>query len=358
MSTEERGAVIDWDLPGITGTATPDRESPPITPEFTPHEVVNLCGTLACGQAQPRSAAELTALCLPALAGLIEQVAVWSAASTDSEERLGDYRFLVVDFTDAANISRYVQIWSEPNCDLTMEVGPGNREDKTLQAVADCMRPALIGRGFEIGGNASNFRKSLVAASKKSATCIANEILALVTEVLGYNGATDLAYRIHQDSHLSAGHVLDGISHAQLFDWFRAWGLNPRRIEGNEDTLEAHERDLRFRALLSVPKLKPKGHFWEIHCHTTFLLPIDAAEELLAEYNGKATLFKVFAVSCPDKGTREIGVAVGINLAGGVRPAHIRSQVREWLDAAGKLRFYRARQPEFAAPPEGRHAVN
>lgn len=358
MSTEEHRAVIDLDLPGMTVTVAPDSQSPPITPEFTPHEVVNLRGALACGQSQSRSAAELTALCLPALAGLVEQTAIWSVDSSDRQERLGDYRFLVVNFTDAANISRYVQIWSEPNCGLMMEVGPGDREDETLQAVADHMRPALIGRGFEIGGNASNFRKSLVAPSKKSATCIANEMLAIVTEVLGYNGTTDLAYRIHQNSHLRPGHVLDGISHAQLFDWFKAWGMSPRRIEGEDDTLEAHERELKFRALLSVPKLKPKGHFWEIHCHTTFPLPNDAAEELLAEYNRKVTLFKVFAVSCPDEGTREIGVAVGINLAGGVRPAHIRSQIREWLDAAATLRSYRARQPEPGALSEGRHTVN
>ena len=358
MSTEERRAIIDLDLPGFTVTATPRRESPAIAPEFTPHEVVNLRGTLACGQLQSRSAAELTALCLPALAGLIEQTAVWNADSTDPEERLGDYRFLVLNFTDAANISSYVQIWSEPNCDLTMEVGPGDREDEALQAVANRMRPALIGRGFEIGGNARNFRKSLVAASKRSATGIANEILALVTEVLEYNGTTDLAYRIHQNSHLRPSHVLDGISRAQLFDWFKTWGLNPCRIEGEDDTLEAHERELKFRVLLSVPKLKPKGHFWEIHCHTTFPLPNDDAEELLAEYNRKATLFKVFSVSRPDEETGEIGVAVGINLAGGVRPAHIRSQIREWLDAAGKLRYYRARQPVSAAAVEGRHTVN
>lgn len=358
MSTEEREAVIDLDLPGITGTATSKSESPPITPEFAPHQVVNLRGMLACGQSHPRSAAELTALCLPALVGLVEQTAVWSADSTYTDERLGDYRFLVVDFSDAANISHYVQVWSEPNCDLVMEVGPGDREDTTLQAVADRLWPALIGRGFEIGGNASNFRKLLVAPSKKSATCIANEILALVIEVLGYNGATDLAYRIHQNSHLSAGHVLDGISRAQLFDWFKTWGLNPRRIEGEDDTLEAHERELKFRALLSVPKSNLKGHFWEIHCYTTFPLPNEAAAEVLTEYNGKVSLFKVFAVSSPHEGATEIGVAVGINLAGGVRPAHIRSQIREWLDAAGKLRFYRARQPESAAPPEGRRTVN
>ena len=348
MSMGERREVIDVGLPGIAVTATPQGELPQNAAEFAPHEVIDLRGTLACGQSQPRSAEELTDLCLPALIGLIEQTAIWNVDSTDQEERLGDCRFLVIEFTDTADICRYVQIWSEPNCDLTMEVGPGNHEDKELHAVADRMRPALIGRGFEIGGNASNFRKRLVAPSHKSATCIANEMLAMFTEVLDYNGTVDLTYRLQQDTHLKASHVLDGISRSQLFDWFTAWGLNPRRIDDEEDVLEACERDLTFRALLSIPKMKPKGHFWEIHCHTTFPLPNDAAEELLAKYNSKATLFKVFGGSHLDEAMREIGIATGINLAGGVTPAHIRSQIREWLDAARQLRFYRARQP----PPE------
>jgi hypothetical protein len=344
MGTEERREVIDIGLPGITETATPRGELPQNTPEFAPHEVIDLRGTLACGQSQPRSAEELTGLCLPALIGLIEQTAVWNVDSINPEERLGDYRFLVIEFTETVDICRYVQIWSEPNCDLTMEVGPGNREDKVLQAVADRMRPALIGRGLEIGGNANNFRKHLVAPSLKSASCIANEILALLTKVLDYKGTDDLTYHVHQDSHLRESHVLDGISRSQLFDWLNTWGLNPRRIDNEEDTLQARERDLTFRALLSIPKKRPNGHFWEIHCHTTFPLPSDAAEELLAEYSSKATLFKVFGGPRLDDAMREIGIATGINLAGGVTPAHIRSQIMEWLDAARTLRSYRAHQ--------------
>ncbi len=297
-------------------------------------------------------------MCLPALAGLVEQTAVWSAESGDPEERLGDYRFLVVEFTDAAQIVRFVQIWSEPNCGLTMEVGPGDCDHEARQAVADRMRPALIGRGFAIGGNANNFGKALVAPSKHGVSCIAHEMLALVADVLGYTGAGDLAYRLHQNSHLTASHVIHGISRARLCDWFKTWGMSPRRIDGGEDSFEAQERDLRFRVVLNARKLNPGSQYWEIHCYTTFPLPSDAAEELLAEYNRKTSLFKVFAVSSPDHGAQEIGVAVAINLAGGVRPAHIRSQIREWLDAAAKLRFYRARQPALEAPTEGQHTVN
>jgi hypothetical protein len=350
MSTEERREEIDIGLPGVAVTAVPQTQAPAKKMEFEPHEVIDLQGTLACGLSLPRLPQELTALCLPALTDLVEQAGVWNIDSTDLEARLGDYRFLVLDFTDAAGICRYAQIWSEPNCELTMEVGPGTREDATMQAVADRMRPALIGRGFEIGGNASNFRKRLVAPSSNSATCVANEMLATLTEVLEFNGTVDLTYRLHQDTHLTAAHVIGGINRSQLFDWLKVWNLNPRRVDGEEDVLEARERDLAFRVLMRVPKVKPNGFFWEIHCYTTFSLPIDAATELLAEFNAKLGLFKVFAVSREDESTRDIGIATGINLAGGVTPAHIRSQIMEWLDLAQKLRFHRARQAELGSP--------
>jgi hypothetical protein len=338
--------------------------------EFEPHEVMALEGLLAGGQPVRRSSQLLSTLCLAALTEQVRQTGVWSSDPTDPEARFGDYRFLIVEFTDPAGIDRYVQIWSEPQCAVTMEVGPGDREDATLQAIANGMRAALTGRGFEIGGNAHNFRKFLVAVSDRNAQSIASEILAILTDVLGYDGTVDLTYRLHQDTRLRADHVLDGVSRSQVFDWFAAWGLNPRQAADDDTILEAHERDFEFRALLRIPKKTPPGACWEIHCYTWFPLPPDAATELLAEFNAKPGLFKVFAGSSADESTREIGMAVGINLAGGVTPAHIRAQICEWIDAAKNLRRFRARPPAAsqsgdaagagagAAAGSGSHTIN
>jgi hypothetical protein len=358
MSTEERREEIDVGLPGVTVTAVPQTDTPTKKAEFAPHQVIDLQGTLSCGQPLPRSAQELSTLCLPALTEMVEQAGVWNIDSTDSEARLGDYRFLVLNFTDAADICRYAQIWSEPNCELTMEVGPGNREDAVLQAIADRMRPALIGRGFEIGGGANNFGKHLIAPSASDCARVAHEMLAILTEILGYDGTADLAYQLHQNTHLTAAHVISGINRSQLFDWFKFWNLNPSHVYGEDKLLEARERDLAFRVVMRVPKVKRNGFFWEIHCYTTFSLPNDAAAELIAEYNAKSGLFKVFAGSHEDEPMREIGIATGINLAGGVTPAHIRSQIMEWLDAARRLRLHRARQSEQSPPAAMTRTLN
>jgi hypothetical protein len=349
---------VDIGLPGVTVTSVLRMEEPSKRAEFEPHRSIDLEGTLACAQPVPRMPQELTALCLPALVTFVEQATLWGMNSESPESRLGDYRFLVLDFTNAADICRYAQIWSEPHGDLTMEVGPGNRDDAVLQASADSIRPVLTGRGFEIGGNANNFRKHLVAPSAGDCTRVAQELLAILTEVLQYDGTADLTYRLHQDTHLREDHVVDGISRSALFDYLKAWGLSPSRGDDADDVLEVRDRDLGFRVLLRAQKVKPKSHYWEIHCFAIFPLHHDAAAEVLKEFNATAGLFKVFAESDEGALTREIGIATGINLVGGVTLDHIRAEIMEWLEAARKLRYHRARQSEPAAAAEKRQTLN
>jgi hypothetical protein len=358
MCTDEGREEANADIPALHVTAERQPTPPTATTEFEPHSIVDLEGVLICAQARPRSPQALATLCLPALTEQVAQAGVWNFGSADAETRLGDYRFLVLDFTDAADICRFVQIWSEPHCDLTMEVGPGNREDATLQAVADGMRPALIGRGFEIGGNANNFCKLLVAPSPDGARCIASEMFAILAEVHGYDGTIDLKYRLDQNTRLEASHVLYGINGSQLFDWLNIWGLNPRRVDDQEDFLTARERELPFTIMLRVSKQGPWRDFWEIYCYTTFPLPSDAAAELLELYNARPSLFRVFAGNRVDESTRQIGVVIGINLAGGVTPTHIRCQIREWLDAVRRLRHYRASPPGPVQSAAKGHRLN
>jgi hypothetical protein len=348
MSTREELALS---VPGETVTPDSRTDGPSKSAEFEPHLPVELHGTLACAQPVPRRPEELTAMCLQALVTFVEQASLWGLDG-NPESRLGDYRFLVLDFTNAAGICRYAQIWSEPGGDLTMEVGPGDRDDALLQASADSIRPAMIGRGFEIGGNANNFRKRLVAPSAGDCTRVASELLAILTGVLQYDGTTDLTYRLHQDTRLRADHVLLGISRHQLFEYLKAWNFSPALSDDEEDMLEVRDRDLAFRVRLQVQKVKPKEDYWEIHCFAFFPLPPDAAAELLKEFNTRLNLFKVFAVSDEDASTKRIGIATGINLAGGVTLGHVRAQIMEWLEAARKVRVHRARQPEPAAPVE------
>ena len=195
MSTEPRREEQEDEPAGSATNTTLPTSAPSELAEFAPHAVIDLRGVLICCQPRSRTSEVLSALCLAPLMDQVQQAGVWDIKCADPEGRFGDYRFLVVEFTDTAGICRYVQVWTEPHCDLIMEVGPGNREDTALQAVAARIRPTLTGRGFEIGGNANNFRKFLVAATEDNAKSVASEMLAILTDVLGYDGTVDLTYR-------------------------------------------------------------------------------------------------------------------------------------------------------------------
>jgi hypothetical protein len=128
---------------------------------LTPHGTVSLEGVLCVGRPLPRRRRNILEIALGPLTNLVRQVTDWTDASSTGEDYLGDYRFLVLDFMTAAGHEAFIQIWSEPFCDLIVEAGPGNRNDEARQAFADGVRAALQDRGFEIGGNADNFKKCL-----------------------------------------------------------------------------------------------------------------------------------------------------------------------------------------------------
>lgn len=140
-----------------------------------------------------------------------------------------------------------MQIWSEPFCNLIVEVGPGNREDAVLQAFANQVRDALLGRGFEIGGNADNYRKELPCSGNDDSPRVARELMAILVDVLGYDGSTDLTYQFHQGCNLRADHVVNGLSRWTLHTLLQTWGLRSSIPADESEVLDAGDLYQAFR---------------------------------------------------------------------------------------------------------------
>ncbi len=316
--------------------------TPPAEPEefevLAPHEAIALDGVLCCGLPLPRPRSDISGIVLRPLINLVRQVTDWTHPSGDEGRYLGDYRFLVLDAKTASGIITFAQIWSEPFDELTVEVGPGDRADPALQSFADQIRASLHDRGFEIGGNANNFRKSLPTPCREDATRIARELLAILVDVLGYDGRTDLAYRFEQASNLRAGHLVTGLSCFALQMLCSRWGLRSRVSSDENNLLEAYDLHQGFHLNLFYPQPRRKGFFWEIHCVAFLDLPQDKAQAVLSEVNGKPHLMKAFADSEPHDLTQRVRLSFGINLAGGVTLEHVRCQIAEFLELVRRLR--------------------
>lgn len=358
MNTEERVSVTEQELDTVDAPFVTTAPGAPTPMQLAPRATVDLRGTLACGGVETRAPRDLAAICGPALTDLVRQVIVWMTDTANPDARLGDYRFLVVEFTDAAGVCRYAQIWSEPGGDITMEVGPGYRDGDQLADEVDRIRGCMTGRGFAIGGAAANYRKYVAGAPQGEARQVAAELLALLTQVLGYDGTRDLEYRLHQESHLIADHVVRAISQEQLREWLARWGLRPQTVDDVPGLIFARDRDVVFRVLLRVPTPTTPLRYWEVHCVITVPFDNAVAASVLAEVNAQPNLFRVFAADEPGATTQDIGIAIGINLAGGVTPAHLRSQILEWLDGVRGLRQRPAPMRELQAPALPRPILN
>jgi len=333
MIIDEMDIVLPMPRKTVLSSSVPEKLKAP-----APHGMVELEGVLCCGRPLPRRRTDIMRIALPPLADLVRQVAEWSDAPRDGEEFLGDYRFLVLDFATVGGITAFVQIWSEPFCDLIVEVGPGDRDDESLQEFADGIRAVLEDRGFEIGGNADNFRKALPRAPHADAPRVARELLPLLLDVLGYDGRTDLAYAFHQGSHLRAGHVITGLNRFALQTYLTAWGFRAHPSSDVAHILEVRDLQQSFQLHLFCPHSQRSGHFWEVHCVTMIDLDQEKAAALILEVNGKPHLMKAFLFSDPGEAHRQVRLSLGINLAGGVTLDHVRCQIVEFLERVRAFR--------------------
>jgi hypothetical protein len=305
-------------------------------PSLAPHGQSKLEGILCCGVAQPQTRQRVFDIVLPSLTKLVGQATAWGEEPED-EMLLGEYRFLILSAKSHNGIEAYVQLWSEACGNVVLEVGPGERPDHKLQAFADNIRERLLDRGFRIGGNADNFRKELPLLEGEEAGRVAREMIAIVVDVLDYDGAVDLGCRFEQASHLSKGNILSGINRSALRVFMKAWGLRPSIPAEVSDALEGRSLYQKFQVQLSFPRAQGNREFWEIHVVAFVTLSSDRAAALVDLVNGRPFLLKAYAIPGDDESEQEVRLSQGINLAGGVTPNHIRDQIFEFLGRVRKL---------------------
>jgi hypothetical protein len=304
---------------------------------FSPREESGRDGVLIVGQpAKHRRETTLRAIALEPLAGLVQQTTQWGEDRIDLEARVGDFRFLVLDFRRDDGLLLYVQIWSTAAQDTILEVGADKLHELRNAFIEGAGEP-LRSRGFEIGGNAGNFSKRLAVSRSKDPARIGREMLGLLTEVLGYDGRAALSYRMRQSTYLGADHVIHGITRAALQAFLRVWGLETTARSDDDATLLARSHGINFRVQLISPQESAPDVYWEVHCRAQFSIPRERVTELLAEVNGKAWLVKAWEAPLAEKGTGSVWFSYGFNLAGGVTPNHLKSQIFEWLENVRRL---------------------
>ena len=316
-------------------TQAPAREEPvqaPLSTSLRPGHRITVNGVLAAARSVGRSREHTGELCFEPLSDFVRQLVDWSG----NDSWTGTFRFLIVEFViDAGPL--YAQLWSEPGQAVLMEVGPGERDEPALQAIGLRMKGALTGRGFVIGGNGRNYRKWLVAPESPDVAPIVHEMLALLTDLLGYDGTADLNYRFCQASHLRLENVRDSLTLKTLQRTLLEWGIPYLPLTEADDELNASFGGFGIQFLLFEPRSDRKGEYEELHGMSTVRMNDAKAREIVARVNGSRFLFKASLVRPTEDRPAGVSFALPLSFKGGVTMASVQWRLTDWISSMRKL---------------------
>lgn len=144
------------------------------------------------------------------VAAVVERTCDWGRPVTDWH--VGDYRFLVLQIEPARNVCLYVQIWTEPEEPVLVEVCSGAWNPTARPYVGPRQRAALRRLGYTVGGRARNYRKYWALSPLADAHALAAELVQVLVDVLGYRGNRALGMVYCSESRTEAGRVFPRLS--------------------------------------------------------------------------------------------------------------------------------------------------
>jgi hypothetical protein len=124
---------------------------------------------------------------------------------------VGDHRFLIFEFWPAKGDCLYVQLWTEPDEPVVVEVCSGAWAPPARKYIRTPQRTALRALGYEIGGRARNFEKRRTVTSSLDARALARELVDILVDVFGYCGRQPLVMKCCAEGRSHREPVYDGL---------------------------------------------------------------------------------------------------------------------------------------------------
>jgi hypothetical protein len=163
----------------------------------------------------PRAGRRLTpdetrALALGRVAAVVARTCEWGEPFEDWD--VGDYRFLVLDFSPKKDVGLYVQIWTEPGEPVLIEACSGAWNPTARPFVKAPQRAALRKLGYRVGGRARNYQKYWTLSPLADANALADELLSILVEVFGYRGQRPLDMVFCSEGRTHPGRVFPALA--------------------------------------------------------------------------------------------------------------------------------------------------
>ena len=184
----------------------------------------------------PRDAKALFAACEKTLVTHLKAVCLWPEKDRNQGWRVGDYSYYILEFEPKPKTAVYVQFWSQPDDsgEVVFEACSGVLDKKAAQHVDAERQELLRDHGFEIGGGADNFHKTIKIENARDVRAAAREAVAVLCKVLGYDGRQELSFHLNLESNSKLGYVFDDIAPDDFASLLREWGF-PAESQIRED---------------------------------------------------------------------------------------------------------------------------
>lgn len=283
----------------------------------------------------PRDAKAIFATCERQLLSHLKAVCLWPEKERNQSWRVGDYSYYILEYSPAPKTTVYVQFWSEPDEDgVIFEVSSGAWNPPADKFVDTAKQELLRDHGFEIGGNANNFRKVVAIEHAKDLRAVAREALAILAKVLGYDGTLELRYDLNLQTRMAVRHVLSDVSPYTLEKLLHEWGFvaELKREEGKPPLIESRTDHGPFGVLFGDEAKEGSGDYHALKLRTFRKVGGGGALALAHRLNQFLVALKA---TVDDDG--DLMLEQQILMHGGVTLDYLRAQFELWRWMIGEI---------------------
>ena len=293
-------------------------------------------GVLVKPLKMPRDARTIFAACEKQLVSHLKAVCLWPAKERNESWRVGDYSYYILEFSPSPKVGLYLQFWSEPDEDgAIFEVSSGAWNPPADKYVDTDRQELLRDHGFEIGGNANNFRKIVTIENMKDLRAIAREAVAIACKVLGYDGTLELRYDLHLQTHMSVRHVLSEVSPQTLEKMLHEWGFpaDLKREEGKLPWIESRTDHGPFFVLFRDATKEESNDYHALRVRTFRKVKDAATAHVLANQLNQ----RLIELKATIDGEGDLMIESQVLLHAGVTAEHLRMRFELWRWMIGEM---------------------
>ena len=317
----------------VLASSVDDQGESPL-PESSQRPCV-VSGVLFAGRESPLPAGGLADECASRVTDHLEHVADWA----DSVWKVGDSNSYVIATTLASGEELVSVFSSEPLEDVRWRITGGGTE----------LRRDLMERfGFAASGDTGRWERDVRIQSPRDAAAVARDLIALLTEYLGYSGQTPLTFALTLARRGEPGLVYRALSPGDLRKLLQGWGYRAElgtTVSGNP-VIRSGTGGYKFHILFAWP-----GSEGPVYGCLNFVTVFAARQALtLDAVNDISRSSRFSRLYLDDDG--DLILERDVSLTGGVAAGFVQECLLDW---ACMMESVRKKLDKLMSPPVVMH---